>query len=344
AVVMTITTTASSASNAKPSIYYALWLALPALAFLGTHSRRKHRKLILPASLFALFLLGLLLSSCGGGGANGGSGGGNGGGTQQQGTQPGTYTIIVTGTSGTLSHNAATVTLVVSGSPSSTEVSGAWEFVATSATNGSTTLVEADLTADGDQFRASGPSAVQTATHVNSVWYVNGKCSSVSPGQNSVSGAVTGNAISMTFNEGGNVFTASGALSGNSASGTYSGNSPDCPDSGTFTGIQVPNLSGTFSGTLSFSNGAKDHVTATLTEGSDYSLTFQTDLAGTDNGTYIFLGSAVANVAFVSGSINGNAFQLFGYFDGSGTYTGTPNSIEVFDYNTLQTDGLLVKQ
>ncbi|MGB7563082.1 MAG: hypothetical protein WBL99_16575, partial [Candidatus Acidiferrales bacterium] len=113
AVVMTITTTASSASNAKPSIYYALWLALPALAFLGTHSRRKQRKLILPASLFALFLLGLLLSSCGGGGANGGSGGGNGGGTQQQGTQPGTYSIIVTGTSGTLSHNASTVTLVV---------------------------------------------------------------------------------------------------------------------------------------------------------------------------------------------------------------------------------------
>ncbi len=113
AVVMTITTTASSASNVKPSIYYALWLALPALALLGTHSRRKQQKLILPASLFALFLLGLLLSSCGGGGANGGSGGGNGGGTQQQGTQPGTYTITVTGTSGTLSHNASTVTLVV---------------------------------------------------------------------------------------------------------------------------------------------------------------------------------------------------------------------------------------
>ncbi len=115
AVVMTITTTASSASNAKPSIYYALWLALPALALLGTHSRRKQpRKLALPASLLALFLLGLLLSSCGGAGTNGGGGGaGGGGGTQQQGTQPGTYTITIIGTSGTLTHNASTVTLVV---------------------------------------------------------------------------------------------------------------------------------------------------------------------------------------------------------------------------------------
>ena len=36
-------------------------------------------------------------------------------GTQQQGTQPGTYSITVTGTSGTLSHQASsTVTLIVS--------------------------------------------------------------------------------------------------------------------------------------------------------------------------------------------------------------------------------------
>ncbi len=117
AVVMTIATTASSAMNVKPSIYYALWLALPALAFLGTRSRRKKpHKLALPAALLGLFLLGLLLSSCGGGGTNGSGGGGGGGGGvggQQQGTQPGTYTITVIGTSGTLTHQAAAVTLLV---------------------------------------------------------------------------------------------------------------------------------------------------------------------------------------------------------------------------------------
>jgi len=58
----------------------------------------------------------LLLTSCGGGGSNGGTtggSGGGGGGQQQQGTQPGTYTITVTGTSGTLSHQASAITLIV---------------------------------------------------------------------------------------------------------------------------------------------------------------------------------------------------------------------------------------
>jgi hypothetical protein len=114
AVVLTISTTSSSASIAplgrSGAIFsYALWLALPGLALLGTRSR-KRKRLALPASLLGLFLLALLLPSCGGGGSNGGGGGG-----QQQGTQPGTYTITVTGTSGTLSHQApSTVTLVVS--------------------------------------------------------------------------------------------------------------------------------------------------------------------------------------------------------------------------------------
>jgi hypothetical protein len=118
AVVLAITTTASSASmsspgSRRPIIFYALWL--PGLALLGTRRRRgKYAKLALPASLFGLLLLVLLLVSCGGGGSNGGGGGGGGGGGQGQGTQPGTYTITVTGTSGTLIHQAfPTITLVV---------------------------------------------------------------------------------------------------------------------------------------------------------------------------------------------------------------------------------------
>jgi len=118
AVVMTITTTASSASvspdrRSRAVIFYALWLALPGLALLA--GRRHAIKLALPASVLGLFLLAFLLSSCGGGGSNGGGGGGggSGSGSQQQGTQPGTYTIIVTGTSGTLSQHASGVTLIV---------------------------------------------------------------------------------------------------------------------------------------------------------------------------------------------------------------------------------------
>jgi hypothetical protein len=116
AVVLKITTTASSANLVSPgpgrvALFYALWLALPGLALLGTRGRgRKRAKLALPASLLGLFLLALLLPSCGGGTGNGG-GGGIGG--QQQGTQPGTYTITVSGTSGILVHQASTITLVV---------------------------------------------------------------------------------------------------------------------------------------------------------------------------------------------------------------------------------------
>jgi hypothetical protein len=111
AVILTISTTASSASVLPQKrtrvLFYALWLALPGLALFGTraHGRKRH----LPAALLELLLLGLLLTSCGGGGSNGGGGGGG----PQQGTQAGTYTITVTGTSGTLSHQAPSTILIV---------------------------------------------------------------------------------------------------------------------------------------------------------------------------------------------------------------------------------------
>jgi hypothetical protein len=118
AVVMTISTTSSSASLSPPQprravFYFGLWMALPGLVLLGIRERRgKHAKLRRLTSLLPLLVLAWSLCSCGGGGSNGGGGGGGGG--QQQGTQPGTYVITVTGTSGTVSHAAAsTVTLIV---------------------------------------------------------------------------------------------------------------------------------------------------------------------------------------------------------------------------------------
>ena len=118
AVVLQVNTSASSARIVPygwkgTAVFYALWLALPAICVFRSSTRRGS-KLRLARSILALFLLGALLTSCGGGGSNGGSGGGGGIGGQQQGTQPGTYTITVTGTSGSLTHNApGTITLVV---------------------------------------------------------------------------------------------------------------------------------------------------------------------------------------------------------------------------------------
>ena len=125
AVVMTIATTSSSATlfpvgPRRANILYAFWMVLPALALLGTkiHGAKRSRRILPISSLLGLFLVALLLVSCGGAGSNGGGsgggGGGGGGGGQQQGTQPGTYPITVTGTSAGLSHQApSTVNLIV---------------------------------------------------------------------------------------------------------------------------------------------------------------------------------------------------------------------------------------
>jgi hypothetical protein len=110
-VVMNISTTAPTAGLFWPekhrSIFYALWL-MPGIVIVleatGRTSRRKRCWL----GATVLLVLSFVLSSCGGGGAGGGGGGGNG----HQGTKPGTYTITVIGTSGSLSHST-TVGLVV---------------------------------------------------------------------------------------------------------------------------------------------------------------------------------------------------------------------------------------
>ena len=145
--------------------------------------------------------------------------------------------------------------------PASTGVSGAYEFAVTSNVTGGVTLVEANLTANGNQSSASGPSQVQILTFEKKNWYVNGVCPGATPGQNSVSVGLSGSDVSVTFNEGGNVLSSQGVLIGSQMTGNYSVTGSNCPDlvgisfppgsdSGGFVGNQVPNLTGTFSGTL----------------------------------------------------------------------------------------------
>jgi len=239
----------------------------------------------------------------------------------------------------------------------SSAISGAYEFVVTSNVTGGTTLVEANFTANGNQSSAVGPSRAQILTRENKIWYVNGVCAGPTPGQNALTANVTShNNVAVTFNQGGNTLDGQGVLTGTTISGNYSVSNSNCPDlvgiigfppgfdSGGFTGNPVPDLAGTFSGVLNSPSGV-DNAAVTLKENSDHTLTVQVNLTGTvDNGSFAFSGSAVGNTMFVSGSVNGRVLSWLGYVDYTGRFTGTPNSVLIFDYDTQAIAGLLVKQ
>jgi hypothetical protein len=236
-------------------------------------------------------------------------------------------------------------------------VSGAYEFVVTSNVTGGTTLVEANLVANGNQSNAAGPSQAQVLTRENKIWYLNGVCAGEMPGQNTVAASLAGNnQIAVTFDQGGNSLTGQGTLTGTTISGNYSVSNSKCPDlvgivgspagfdSGGFTGNPVPNLAGTFSGVLNLSNGV-ENAAITLMENSDRTLNVPVTLTGTaDNGTFPFSGSAVGSTLFISGSVDGTVLSWLGYVDYTGRFTGTPNSVLIFDYDTLAIAGLLLKQ
>jgi hypothetical protein len=105
---LTITTTAPTVALRRQSggLFYALWLPLPGLVLVfGGLGRRSLRKKRLTMFMLALVLsLVSLQAACGGGG--GGGGGGN------PGTPKGTYNVVVTATSGSLSHTVP-ITLTV---------------------------------------------------------------------------------------------------------------------------------------------------------------------------------------------------------------------------------------
>jgi len=237
-------------------------------------------------------------------------------------------------------------------------VAGAYEFVVTSNVTGGVTLVEANIAANGNQSSAGGTNQVQILTLEKKVWYVNGICPGSTPGQNSLTARVAGNNITVAFNEGGYVFGGGGSITGSSIAGDYSVSGSTCPDLvnevqsgypagtdiGGFVGNPVPALSGTFAGSLNLPDGLAN-AALTLTEDPDSSLTVSAQLTGpVDNGTFSLTGSAVGNIMFVSGTVNGQTLSLLGYFDKVGAYTGISNSILVFDYGTLSSAGLLLKQ
>jgi len=108
---LTIFTTAStSARNEfKKLAWPSTGTALALLALIWIPRRRRHW---LPMIGVLALTVSFALIGCGGGGGNG-AGGGGGGGGGSTGTTPGTYTVTVTGTSGTITGTVGTVTLTV---------------------------------------------------------------------------------------------------------------------------------------------------------------------------------------------------------------------------------------
>lgn len=234
-------------------------------------------------------------------------------------------------------------------------VSGAYEFVVTSNVTGSTTLVEAILSANGGQSKATGPQQAQVVALENNLWYVNGTCPGSAPGQNSVTTSLSGNNITVSFNEGGNTFSGVGPITGALISGSYAVSGRHCPDlvgivnvvppgtdQGGFVGTPVSTVSGTFSGTLDLPAGPTN-AALTVSEAADYSVTVTASLNGNGvNGTFALSGSAAGNVMIVSGMVNGAPLSLFILFDDTGL-SGVLNSLVVLDNTTLTKLGLLIQ-
>src|SRR5262249_18820660 len=100
--MLTISTTRAQASLTWPPrfIFYTMLLPIGGLALLGAGFTSRKKRL-LGIALVCLLCSGLIfLAACGGGSSSSGGGGGGG-------TPPGTYTITVTGTSGSLSNSQA---------------------------------------------------------------------------------------------------------------------------------------------------------------------------------------------------------------------------------------------
>ncbi len=108
---LTVSTTAATAFNDPPKLFWpTTGGAVLALLFFFVVPRRRRNWLAM-LGLLVLFASAGAAIGCGGG-SGGGGGGGGGGGSSNPGTTPGTYTVTVTGTSGSITKTTA-VTVVV---------------------------------------------------------------------------------------------------------------------------------------------------------------------------------------------------------------------------------------
>jgi hypothetical protein len=213
-------------------------------------------------------------------------------------------------------------------------ISGSWEFIATSTTNpGYSTGIELQLNegqvlVDGayvanGQISSSGPQINFVGLTPTGGIVFGGNCVPASDNTgDSFTGSISGFAGSMnfTYTENGNVFNVTATLdaSGQSIdSGTYTAQmGSGCSDSGTIAGKIVPKLSGSYTGELVLPDGTSDTVSATVSENTSAVLTANLVVTGPDNTAFS-----------LSGPVTGNYFSATGTFSVGGqaqsaTYDG----------------------
>ena len=213
-------------------------------------------------------------------------------------------------------------------------ISGSWEFIASSSTNpGYSTGIEVALNegqalVDG-AYVANGQISA-SGSQINLVGFTptggiifGGNCTPATNNTgNSLTGSISGFAGTMnfTYTENGNIFNVTATLdaSGQSIdSGTYTTQTGSgCSDSGTIAGKIVPKLSGSYTGELTLPGGTSGNVTATVNESSSSVLTANLIVTGSDNTAFS-----------LSGPVTGNYFSATGTFSVGGqiqsaTYDG----------------------
>lgn len=224
-------------------------------------------------------------------------------------------------------------------------IQGSWEVAATSSQPSIAlplTFVETNLT------QASGSSSFSSVSNQTAIFSTNtsvtlaliGSCTgSITQ---SVSGTINGTSISGTFTEGsGAVFAFTGTLNaaGTSFNGTYNTQTAtaNCTDQGTFVATKASPLSGTYAGTLTFSDGTINTLTITVNTQSNNTVTATGTITGPDAGTISVSGTVIGDVADVIGTETpGGAIHIYGWLHNGNLYIADVNASLILGFLTKQ--------
>jgi hypothetical protein len=241
---------------------------------------------------------------------------------------------------------AGTTTQSSGATPTQTaNIQGSWEVAATSSQPSIAlplTFVETNLTQASGSNSFSSVSSQTTifSTNTSVTLAVIGSCTgSVTQ---SVSGTINGTSISGTFTEGsGAVFAFTGTLNaaGTSFNGTYNTETAtaNCTDQGTFVATKASPLSGTYAGTLEFSDGTINTLTLTVNSQSNNTVTATGTISGPDAGTISVGGTVLGDVADVTGiETPGGAIHIYGWLHNGNLYIADVNASLILGFLTKQ--------